>query len=130
MTNSPAVSPLAKVVLKLAASSVTPANDASPSEVDFSFVYGIGTQGLSGFEIDLTGKQPGDCMHLHVDAAKIADYFEHLRQPLLNALKIEAPFDLDLTIQEVSRVSERELITAMAQAGGDGGCGCGCDACG
>jgi hypothetical protein len=131
MSDLTAIAPLTKVALKLTVSSEATANGASLSGVDFSFVYGIGTQGLSGFEMDLTGKHTGDGMQLHVDPVKMDDYFEHLGRPLLKALNIEPPFDLDLTIREVSRVSERELITAMAQTGGDGGgCGCGCDACG
>jgi hypothetical protein len=130
MSDLHTVSPLKKVALKLAVSSETTAPDASLSEVDFSFVYGIGTQGLSGFEMDLMGKHSGDRMHLHINRANMADYFDHLHQPFLKVLKIDPPFDLDLTIGEVSPVSERELITAMAQGGGDGGCGCGCDSCG
>ena len=130
MSDLSAVSPLKKVILKLAISSDAPAGGASCSEVDFSFVYGIGTQGLSAFEMDLTGKHPGDRMHLQVNTAQMDDYFEHLRLPLLKALQTGPPFDLDLTIQEVSRVSERELIKAMAQKSDDGGCGCGCDSCG
>jgi hypothetical protein len=130
MSHLPTVAPLTKVILKLAVSSDAAAGGASRSEVDFSFVYGIGTQGLSAFEMGLTGKHPGDRMHLHVSTAQMADYFEHLRLPLLKALKTDPPFDLDLTIQEVSPVSERELVKAMAEKGGDGGCGCGCDSCG
>jgi hypothetical protein len=130
MSDLSTVSPLKKVILKLAISSDAPAGGASRSEVDFSFVYGIGTQGLSAFEMALTGKHPGDRMHLHVNPVQMDDYFEHLRLPLLKALKTDPPFDLDLTIQEVSPVSERQLIKAMAQKSGDGGCGCGCDSCG
>lgn len=130
MSHLPTVAPLTKVILKLAVSSDATASGALRSDVDFSFVYGIGTQGFSAFEMDLMGKHPGDHMHLHVSTAQMDDYFEHLRPPLLKALKTDPPFDLDLTIQEVSPVSERELIKAMAQKGGDGGCGCGCDSCG
>jgi hypothetical protein len=130
MSELPTVAPLTKVTLKLAVSSDAPTSGASRSDVDFSFIYGIGTQGLSGLEMDLMGKHPGDRMHFHVSKAQMDDFFEHLCQPLLKALETNPPFDLDLTIQEVSPVSERELIKAMAQTGGDGGCGCGCDSCG
>lgn len=130
MSDLPTVAPLTKVTLKLAVSSSAPAGDASCSEVDFSFVYGIGTQGLSAFEMGLTGKHPGDRLHLHVSPTQMADDFEHLRPALLKALKTDPPFDLDLTIQEVSHVSERELIKAMAEKSDDSGCGCGCDSCG
>lgn len=131
MSDLSTVSALKKVILKLALSSDAPAGETSSrNEADFSFVYGIGTQGLSAFEMDLMGKHPGDRMHLHVGTAQMDDYFEHLCLPLLNALQTYPPFDLDLTIREVSRISDRELIKAMAQKSGDGGCGCGCDSCG
>jgi hypothetical protein len=124
------VAPLKKIILKLAVSPDAPAGGASCAEVDFAFVFGIGTQGLSAFEMELMGKHPGDRMHLHVSTAQMEDYFEHLCLSLLKTLKTDPPFELDLTIREVSPVSERELIKAMAQKDGDGGCGCGCDSCG
>ncbi len=130
MSDSPTVSPLKKVILKLAVSSDTPAGEALSSQVDFTFVFGIGTQGLSAFEIELMGKHPGDRMQLQVDSAQMDGYFEHLHRPLLEALDTEPPFDLDLTVRDVSPASERELIKALAQKEGDGGCGCGCDSCG
>jgi hypothetical protein len=80
--------------------------------------------------MELMGKHPGHHMHLQMDSTQMVDYFEHLRLPLLKSLGTEPPFALDLTVQTVSRVSDRELIKAMAQKGGDGGCDCGCDCCG
>ena len=130
MSDLPTVSPLKKVTLKLAVSSDTATGEALSSQVDFTFVFGIGTQGLSDFEIELMGKRPGDRMQLQVSSVQMDGYFEHLRRPLLEALKTAPPFDLDLTVREVSPASERELIKALAQKGGDGGCGCGCDSCG
>lgn len=128
MAESRSIAPLTKVTLGLTVTSGQRTDKPSESTADFDFVCGIGTQGLTAFEMDLMGKHPGERLQVHVGAATIEDYFEHLRTPMLEALATEPPFDLDLDVRTVSRISARELVHALARKGGDvGGCGCGCD---
>ncbi len=130
MTEPQSISPLTKVSLELSVSVDPPTGQHPEPTTDFSFVFGIGTQGLSPFEMELLGKQPGDHMRMRVGAGQAAEYFEHLLGPLLKSLDTEPPLDFNLEVQAVSRVSDRELVQALAQKGGEGGCGCGCDNCG
>lgn len=128
MPDSRTIAPLTKVTLGLAVSSAQRTDNPSESTVDFDFVCGIGAQGLTAFEMDLHGKRPGERLQVHIEAGAMADYFEHLCTPMLEALGTKPPFDLDLTVRTVSRISDRELVYALARKGGDGGgCGCGCD---
>jgi hypothetical protein len=128
MAASQTIAPLTKVTLELTVSSGKQPENPTESTVDFDFVCGIGTQGLTAFEVDLLGKRPGERLQVHIEAGAMADYFEHLRTPILEALETEPPFDLNLAVRTVSRISPRELVYALARKGGDGGgCGCGCD---
>ena len=130
MTEPQSISPLTKVTLELAVTVDSPTGPQPVPVTDFSFVFGLGTQGLSPFEMELSGKQPGDRMHMQVGAAQAVEVFEHLLGPVLKALDTEPPLDFDLEVKAVSGVSDRELVKALAQKGGESGCGCGCDNCG
>ena len=126
MPDSLAIAPLTKVELNLYLAPEAHENETAASRLDFSFVCGIGTQGLTAFERDLIGKHPGDSISLQVSATRPLDYFEHLLFPLLKAVQTNPPFDLNVIVRGVSRVSDRELVHALAKKGGDDGCGCGC----
>lgn len=126
MNDSLAIAPLTKVKLDLCVLSEAHEDDTATPRLEFSFVFGIGTQGLTAFERDLVGKHCGDSTTLHVGGARLLGYFEHLLSPLLKAVETDPPFDLHFIVQDVSHVSARELVHALAKIGGDGGCGCDC----
>lgn len=126
------IAPLTKVTLALRATTTgTRLSEESPP-ADFIFVYGIGTEGLTGFEQAILGKNSGDRLMLPMDSNHASSHLEHLLTPLMQTLQIHPPFDLHIEIKSVSPATDRELVQALSQkvdgsgCGCDGGCGCGC----
>jgi len=129
MQNATAISPLTKVTLTLTACPDNSSIGPSPAKTQFEFVYGIGTEGLSAFEKELHGLFIGDRMTIRAVADEMQSYFEHLRCPLLEAVKLQPPFDLTIEVQSVTLATNRELVHALANrdvSGCDCDCGCGC----
>lgn len=132
MNDSNHITPLTKVTLDLEVIS----GDNGPTEplerFTFSFVCGLGIEGLTGFETELQGLSPGDRTRLHISPQRVAPYLEHLGDPFLAAVPVEPPFELSIRVVSVNPVSDRELVKALVEkteAGGGGcggGCGCGC----
>jgi hypothetical protein len=128
--HSLSVAPLTKVTLDLEASP----GDADRTEAShrfvFSFVCGLGTEGLTAFESELQGLSPGDRTRLRIESQDVTPYFEHLSRHFLALVPVVPPFELAIHVASVRAVSERELIRALAEkteAGcGDCNCGCGC----
>ncbi len=119
---------LNKVTLALSANGTICHGAPLNAEQELTFVYGIGTQGITAFEQQLHGKGPGDTLIMSVDRHNFSVNFEHLGLPLLNAVGTHPPFDLKIEIKSVSAASDLEVVRALAQKGESGGCGgdCGC----
>ena len=128
MTNADTVGPMHKITLSLSASGRDPGIAQAASNKPFEFIFGIGTEGMSAFEQALNGKSAGEKLSCRVEYHNMHGYFEHLLCPLMDAVEINPPFDLDIEIRSISAVSDRELVQALAQKTGgcDGDCGCGC----
>lgn len=125
MQNGTVISPLTKISLAVSAHSLEQDDRQVRSGAVFDFVYGIGTEGLSGFETKLHGLAPGARLNIRIMADEAPSYFEHLRCPLLDALKIQPPFDLNIEVRSVAPATNRELVHALANKD-TGGCGCDC----
>ena len=128
MTRSAAVVPMHKISLSLCAIPQAPENAQATAARTFEFIFGIGTEGMSAFEQALQGKSKGDKLSVSVGYHNMHAYFEHLLCPLMEAIEINPPFDLEIEIRSVTAVSDRELVKALAQKSGgcEGDCGCGC----
>lgn len=126
------IAPLTKVVLACATQPLNTTMPLAGPNFEFGFVFGLGTQGLTEFEMRLTGKQTGDRITIPVTTNTPTDFFEHLWSPLAKVLKIDPPFDLHVSITSVNTVTDRELVSALVQktedtgCSCDGGCGCSC----
>jgi hypothetical protein len=124
MTANIAIAPLTKVALSLRVETT----DAQPvpegSNTDFTFIYGIGTEGLTEFELALVGKSPGECLTLPIGKTNPATYFEHLLTPLMAVVRTHPPFDLKITIKSVDAATNRELVHALSQKADSTGCDC------
>ena len=121
-----AIGPLTKVALKLTVSGERGQERPTAAIIRFEFVFGIGTQGLSAFEMDLSGLSEGARKKIQIEAHETQLYFEHLRCPLLEALRSIPPFDLEIEVLSVTPVTDRELVYALANKEGSG-CDCDCD---
>ena len=120
------IEPLMQVSLSLRAGPAVRGN-ATTTETSLTFVCGIGVSGLTPFEQALSGKTTGDRVRLEIDQDRFGAFFGHLGCSVVQALNMEPPVHLDVTVQALERVSERDLVKAMAQMSGcGGGCGCGC----
>ena len=125
MQNSTAIGPLTKVSLTLAACRDDPGDKPPAANIQFEFVYGIGTGGLSAFEKALYGLLAGARMKIRVETKEMQSYFEHLRCPLSEAVKIRPPLNLAIEVLSVRPATDRELVHALANRD-SGGCDCGC----
>jgi hypothetical protein len=90
----------------------------------FDFVFGIGVDGLSPFEIDLEGKGAGYESAYHLTRAELNGLFQHLLPPLF-LCDIPEAFTLKIRVVGIGQADQREVIKAMAEASS-----CGSDCCG
>lgn len=119
------VAPLHRVTLQLGAKSVDGGGVPAASR-PYTFIVGIGTGGLSPFEYALLDKAPGDVVELRIAERERAGTFEHLDPPL-EGLWVGEALHLTAEVSTVAAAAPREIVRAMAEAGGSGcGCGCGC----
>jgi len=111
-------------------------NDTRPEPVAFSFIYGIGRDGLSGFECCLEGRGLGDHVELTVKGSEVAESFGglfRLVRGLIDGLIRPEVMTFDIEILGVEEVDNRELVAALASfsggcgsGGSDDSCDCGC----
>lgn len=127
MQSATAIGPLTKVTLSLAVFDDLQGGRPPQAHTQFEFIYGIGTDGLTTFEKELHGLLPGAGMTIRVESDSISAYFEHLRGPILEAVKTHPPFNLALEVLSATPATDHELVKALAQKDTNGcGCECGC----
>ena len=120
------VGPLKKVSLDLTLTSPTRIDDESTS-IQFDFIYGLGSEGITPFEKALFGKAPQDAIELHVSPDQAAVVFGHLTCDFLQLTRSTLPFDLRAVIRAIETPDNREVVKAMAKSTSCGdGCDCGC----
>ena len=134
MTETAIVDHLHYVTLALAAPPVEGAAARDLRKAELTFLYGIGTGGLTAFEQRLHGKTPGETLKLRIDKNSLRMDFEHLGRQFLDATGAVPPFDLDIEVKAVRRATDLEVVQALARqtessgfgSGCGGACGCGC----
>ena len=114
---------LMKVTLNIKA--VEP-SDADGSGAPFVFIYGIGPSGITPFEKALHGKGVGDRVRLDVTPSAFCETVGHLDLPLRKPSGIMTPVSFQVTVIDLERAQDREVVKAMAAGGSCGDCGCGC----
>lgn len=119
------VAPLTKVSLSLAAGSAADRMDLTPDPLPLTFVYGIGKEGLTPFEYELSEATAGGSVSFSVPRHQLDSFFEHVFLPL-PALDHAETIHFNVRIERVSPPSSREVIKAMAEAAEGCSCGCGC----
>jgi hypothetical protein len=118
--NRQTIDNLMKVSLKIQ-------TDTASEGAVFEFIYGTGSSGITPFEKSLHGKSAGDQVELSLDPADGCEAIGHLIVPLREQTGITPPALLKITIGDVSKADDREIVRAMASGGGCGGdCDCGC----
>ncbi len=128
---TPTIQHLKKVGLAILAGSSPGKFNFTPVPMAFEFLYGIGSDGLTPFEVVLGGKAPGDALNLAVSADEAPQFFGHFLLPLRQGLGLHplpGEICLELKVTAVTDAENKELVQALARAAGHGGCGgsCGC----
>ena len=90
----------------------------------FDFIFGVGTGGLSPFELHLAGKEPGYEHEFHLKRKELQCFFQHLLPPLF-LHEVPESFTLKVRVVHVSEADQREVIKAMAEASSCGSHCCG-----
>ncbi len=128
------IEPLKKVTLSLLAGSTGSQSEKfnlTAAPVDFQFIYGVASDGLSPFEAALYDKAIGESLTLVVSSGEAHEFFGHLFSPLYRALGIQTiPETLTLlaAVTAVTAAENQEIVQSLAKALASGGCGgsCGC----
>ncbi|WP_372681479.1 hypothetical protein [Desulfosarcina sp.] len=114
---------LMKVTLAIQTADTSVVDDSSGP---FVFIYGVGPSGITPFEKALHGKGVGDRIRLDVTPGTLCETVGHLELPFCKPNGIMAPVSLEVTVVDVVRAQDRDVVKAMAAGGSCSDCGCGC----
>ena len=128
---SQAVDMLKKISLTYTAGTESDSRDLVRTPQKLEFVFGVGSEGLTGFEYALAGKAAGEAGQVEVGSGMFGEFFGHLlaAHEVFPAAGIQpGRFFLQYEIDGISDTTPREIVKSMAGAVGgcEGGCGCGC----
>ena len=100
--------------------------DKDAKGAPFEFIFGVGSAGITPFEKALFGKSVGDSIHFDIAPTEFCQTVGHLELPLREQTGIMTPIHLQVTITDIVRAQDREVVQAMATGGSCSDCGCGC----
>ena len=98
--------------------------------VEWSFIFGIGSSGMSDFEIAIDELELGEVFELNIEKSKLNSYFGGIFGGLGARLvmpETEGLISLKFELKEVVTPEPKEIVTAIAALQKSGGCGCGSD---
>jgi len=122
---SPTVDNLKKITLSIEAGTAANMMDITARPQSMTFVYGLGSTGLTPFEYGLADKSTGDVVQISIRPGELARTFGHLQPPFETELDGPAEVHLRVRIDNITPADGREVIRAMAAAA-ECGCDCGC----
>jgi hypothetical protein len=122
---SPTVDNLKKITLSIEAGTSANKMDITARPQSMTFVYGLGTTGLTPFEYGLADKSTGDVVQVSIRPGEFARTFGHLQPLFETELDDTAEVHLRVRIDKIIPAEGREIISAMAAAA-ECGCDCGC----
>lgn len=126
---------LQKISLALLAGDTCEEYNYTRDPLSFDFIFGIGTEGLTPFELTLNEMKIQEEVEIKLTANELEPFFGNLFIPFCKRIGLQLiPQTLCLlvTLQNYSDPSAREIVQAMAKSVGHGGgcsgndCGCGC----
>jgi len=98
--------------------------------IEWSFIFGIGSSGMSDFEIAIDKLGLGEVFELNIEKSKLNSYFGGIFGDLGARLvmpETEGLISLKFELKEVVTPEPKEIVTAIAALQKSGGCGCGSD---
>jgi hypothetical protein len=121
---------LKKITLEIQAGTAPENMDLTPQTPQFSFIFGLGPEGMTPFEYELVDKTQNDEVQLQLQEASLNTFFEHLNPPIWDLMQDRDEIYLSVKIAGIENADNREVVKAMADMAGHGGggcdCGCGC----
>ena len=121
---------LKKITLSIQAGTSQYTMDLTPKYPKVEFIFGLGLEGMTPFEYELSDKTEGESVLLHLRKEDFYSFFEHLNPPLTDLFAGKADVYLKVNIDAVTPAENREIVKAMAAMTTHGGagcdCGCGC----
>ena len=128
----PKVELMKRVKLTFQAGSAAGAADLSLPRADFTFIFGIGSGGLTPFESLLYQHTETEKIAFRLAGSEADLFFGHLAPPLGSLFQGRHEVFFDVRIVGIETPEPRDVIRAMAEitahghgAGCDCGCGCG-----
>jgi hypothetical protein len=106
---------LKKIALSVEAGTTSGLMDLTPQSLEFEFIYGLGTSGLTPFEILLADKTVGEEIQLHLRREEIPQVFQHLPFFPLNLSEGADSFYFRFIVKGVLQADQREVIKALAE---------------
>lgn len=102
----------------------------TPAPLVLSFIFGIETE-LTPFELALSSLKIGETVTAEISGSELQSYFGSLYGAFIELTRMQvrpARLFMSLTLQNLSDPTPKEVVQAMAKAGGQGSCGgsCGC----
>ncbi|MBA4367899.1 MAG: hypothetical protein C0403_09710 [Desulfobacterium sp.] len=120
-----------RVTIAMKTDKVDSLSGKSESSIYFDFIWGIGLNGLTDFEMALLKKKQGEDVPFTIHPETVHGVFEHLAPQVLSFCRSNAEIYVTASIQKIELASNREVVKAMAGlkesgcgCGGEGGCGC------
>lgn len=98
--------------------------------IEWSFIFGIGSSGMSDFEVAIDELGLGEVFELNIEKSKLNPYFGGIFGGLGARLvmpETEGLISLKFELKEVVTPEPKEIVTAIAALQKSGGCGCGSD---
>ena len=121
---------LQRLTFKVGINPTETSEDLNSETYDFSFIYGIGTDGLSDFEMAIEGLGLDDVFSLEIDRSKYKSYFGWLYPTFerhVPEISTDGVVALKLKLLTITTPESREIVSAMAELQNHGGCGSDCD---
>jgi hypothetical protein len=117
--------PLKKVVLSVEAGSEADSMDITPSPRTMEFIFGLGPNGLTPLESELSNKGIGYEVIFRLKEEDMPHLFHHLSPPYSPSKDNQTPFYMKLRIMDITPADQRDVIKSLAEMAecGDHCCG-------
>ena len=92
----------------------------------FSFIFGVGANGMAPFENAIYGKKTGETINFIWTKLSAKETLLHIPLEVNQYFKNNKEIFVSIIIKDSVSVKDREIVKAMAISQANCGCGCGC----
>lgn len=108
------IGPLKKVTVVMESGTTANTMDLSPTPMEYDFIFGLGGQGLTPFEMELSEKREGYEVILYFKREDMPFLFQHLSPPFAHFPANLNTIYLKVQVKRVIPADRREVIKALA----------------